>query len=405
MNYRILFSHYSLVDGGDACGFTRSIALAIGLANLGHDITFITMQRNTYKFPFKIYNRGNVKVYAFFEIFPYRFRKSGIGPISTFLKCIFILFKKFDIVHSDMGHRPASGLPCLLHRYLFKSIYISEWWEYFGIGGIYDDMPKWHKETIGRFDNIFEIKNKLCADGVVAISHELVRKAVNHGVKINNITILNGGSDTEKILFYESNNNYKKIFNLDKNLSWIGLVGFNKTEIENQNIILKAIVKINSDEEKIGIFTTGSILSYDEIIELGFTTRLFRQFGWIDYSEYSKLLSCADAFSIVLKNNLRNNARYPNKLGDYIAAGKPIIANPVGEVKYYIDKYPEVFYKVDEYAVDHVEYLILKLYNKIRTNNIDHRMIRNIAIENSWQNRATELSVFYNSIFVNSCKK
>ena len=146
---KLIVSHYGMLDGGDANGFTRNINLFSELVNFDYDITFITTQKKGFKLPYHKEFRSGVKIIAFPEIFPSRFRKGGIAPISTILKLLYVSFTKADVVYSDTGHRPNSGLPCKINRLFYNSVYISDWWEHYSIGGIYDDLPLLNQYSIG----------------------------------------------------------------------------------------------------------------------------------------------------------------------------------------------------------------------------------------------------------------
>lgn len=393
---KIIFCHYGMIDGGDACGFTRSFNLAKGLVDNGNQVYFLTTQKSRYKFPYYIENRGGVIIISFFELVPQRFRKGGFGIISTILKCVFVLFNKADVVHSDTGHRPSSGLPCIVHRRLYKSKYFSEWWEHFGKGGIYDDMPIWYKATIGTYDNIFEIRNKKKADGCIPISAELKRRAVKHNISEDKILVLNGGSDIENINFIKSPDQSKIHFNIPNDQFTIGIIGINDEEFINHKLLFDSVMKLVRSKYKIHIIATGSVSKkIMDRFKLSETPNI-TVFGWLPYSEFSMLITSVDMFALIQKNNLRNISRFPNKLGDYFAVGRPILTNLVGEVKSYVKKYPFAFYPIKSNDLSQITKVIKQAYEDWIGGKIDnHLEIRKIAIENSWYERAKELNEFY----------
>lgn len=55
--------------------------------------------------------------------------------------------------------------------------------------------------------------------------------------------------------------------------------------------------------------------------------------GWVDRKTYNLYLSSCDFFVLPLRNNFRNSARWPNKLSDYFVINRPVITNPVGDLK------------------------------------------------------------------------
>ena len=48
-------------------------------------------------------------------------------------------------------------------------------------------------------------------------------------------------------------------------------------------------------------------------------------------NELPVFLSAADIFSLPMENNLANLARFPHKIGDYLACGRPLVTTDVGD--------------------------------------------------------------------------
>jgi len=387
---KLIVSHYGMLDGGDANGFTRNINLFSELVNFGYDITFITTQKKGFKFPYHKEHRYGVKIIAFPEIFPSRFRKGGIAPISTILKLLYVSFTKVDVVYSDTGHRPNSGLPCKINRLFYNSIYISDWWEHYSKGGIYDDLPLLNQYTIGAFDNFNEIRNRKSADGCIAISQALRKRALKNHIEDSKILILNAGADTSKIPFH-SVNSQKAKYGIEESTFVVSIIGINQDEITNNNALIKAIRSLNDSGKRVILLTTGNL--DNKIIEKSAIVDFWKHYEWIPYEEFSEVISCADLFSLIQINNLRNNSRFPNKFGDYISAGRPIITNAVGDLKYYSDNYPNFFYVVEE-SDKEVRQKLEKAYDDWQNNEIDYELIRDLAINNSWFKRAEKLNKF-----------
>lgn len=395
MKKKILFSHFSVFKDG---GWYRSFSLAKGLVKCGNDVTFLTTQNKFEKFPYSVENIEGVNVVKVFDIGPKKLKKLGVSPLSVIIKLFFVLKFKFDIVHADSGHRPSSGFPCRLNRLIYKSKYITEWWDFFGKGGQYDSKPLLWKLTYGFYDNYMEKKDKKIADGVVPLSIFLKRRALDLGVNDNRILVLNGGADNEKINFYQDNTKFRKKFNIKKDAIVFCFVGMNKGEIDDIENFIKAFVALNN--KKFVLLTTGKKLSKntinyyklnDYIVELGF----------LNYGEeFSQALSCADYFISVLKNNKRNNGRWPNKIGDYLAAGRPVLISPVGDLLFYHKKYPRIFINVGNTKEENFNSL-KKLLSV--NENPDYNEIRKIS-ENyfDWNIKARMLNTFYNKLLTNN---
>ena len=386
---KVLFSHYGILDGA---GFSRSFLIAKGLADIGHKVTLITGQSAGFTFPYIKDVTGNLSIISFPDFSPISFRQAGLGILNIILKSLYATVNRFDIVHSDSGHRPSSGLPCIINRWIYKSKYISEWWDYFGKGGLYDQMPKLRRFFLGNYDNWSEIYNKKIADGVIALSEFTRQRAIQAGIKDKKIIIVHGGSDIENIEHYIDTKR-RGNFGIDPDCFLFGFIGIDEAEFNDLEPFVKAMQCIKKTQN-VKWFTTGSKLKRETLLRFNINDDLY-EFGWIDYSNYSDLISCADIFLLFLQPNLQNEARFPNKLGDYLAAGRLILTNGFGEINSYITNYPESFINVNWNSQD-IQRAIIELLDQKKNILINGGKSRDIAEKfNSWNLKALEVEKFY----------
>lgn len=398
---KMFISHYGMKDGGDANGFTRNINLFSELIKFGYEIEFLTTQKKGFKFPYEIETRSGVKIIAFPEIFPKRFRKGGISPLSTLMKIWYVLFNKADVVYSDTGHRPNSGWPCYVNRFAYNSLYLSDWWEHYSKGGIYDDLPTLNRLTIGQFDNLFEIRNRKLANGCIVISRTLKERAIANGIPKSNILLLNTGGDATKIPFFEINSQKEK-FGIQKDTFVIGIIGVNREEINNNKYLIEGVKYLNNLGKKTILLTTGNLKR--EIIETSIISDYWMHFEWIPYEKFAVAISCVDIFALIQIESLRNKSRFPNKFGDYLSAGRPVITNAVGDLQYYVKDNSEFFYVTDN-DKNFIYPIMVKAYEEWKNNKLNYKAIRSLAERNSWNNRAKLLDKFIKKIIINKNQK
>lgn len=391
---RILISHYSIKDGP---GFCRTGLLANGLAKLGNNVTLITTSKNIFPTGRNKYVeiRDNVKIIAFPDFLPTKMTKMGFGFLSLVFKIIFCSIIKFDIVHSDSGHRPSSGWPCIVNRVIFKSTYISEWWDYFGPEGMLKDKNIFFRILFSEYESWTEIHNKKISDGVVALSKYTRERAVSLGIENKKLEVIHGGADILNIK-YIPDHRFRPKFDLPTN-DLIGCaIGINDSELLDLLPLLESLPDLEK-EINLKIITTGEYISKSNWEKYQIKNS-FVEFGWIDYKILSELLSCADFFILLLKDNAINLARWPNKLGDYFAAGRIILTNNLGEVSDYTKRYPNSFV-ITQWDSDSVKHKIKELYNRKSKLIIDGAANRSIAENNlSWEMKSEQLLNFYRKI-------
>ena len=67
------------------------------------------------------------------------------------------------------------------------------------------------------------------------------------------------------------------------------------------------------------------------ITEAGFASQLVR-LGMLDRERMARAMACADVLLLPYTNRDVNLFRYPNKLGDYLSAGRAIVTNRTGDL-------------------------------------------------------------------------
>lgn len=394
----ILFSHYAIIDKQ---GFGRTFMLARELVANGNELTFLTsLPANKFKFPYYYEKRDGVHIYAFPDIVPDFMRRTGFGVLSTILKLFFIISRKFEIYHSDAGHRLSGGVPILIKKLFNRNlVYVCEWWDYFGKGGQYDTKSGFKKYTHGTYDLYFEIYEKKLANGVVCLSHGMLERAIQNKVN-SNLIVINGGADTKSIKFFATNK-HKKKFGITENSFTFGFIGMNNGEFHDIEPFVSSIRNLRKDGLQINWFTTGQKLSPKTKSTFQIEDEL-KEFGWVDYQTYSEVLSCADAFVLLQQENLMNYTRWPNKLGDYMAAGRPVLVNSFGEIKLYINRFKGPFFVVNptlESISQQIKHLIN--YHQYNPDSVIklRKHIRYIAVnELDWNLKAIQLEQFYKKI-------
>lgn len=397
-NLKVLICHYGIFKKG---GYSRNFNLAKGLVKLGHSVTLLTVS-NSIKvggLPYKEYLIEGVKVLVFYDFLPNFLLRGGFGFISIFAKLLYSSFNRFDIVQSDTGQRPASGLPCLINKLIHRAKYISEWWDYYGKGGHFDRKSKIKKYTIGIFDKIFEKNVRKFADGHVCLSEEMKSRALELNFIDEEITIINGGSDVDNIKFLESSR-YKENFGIKDDIITFGFINIEDSEIYDfKNFML--LFENNLLKDKIKCISFGTKLSNKTLTELKIINHIV-EIGWIDYEYESIKLSAVDFFVLMKEDNLINRTGWPNKTGDCLASGRQIITNGIGELNKYLEIFPDAFIYCEN-EINHLQNKVLELIE-----NFDHylakrKYCREIAEKFlSWQKKSEDLEKFYIKILGNN---
>jgi glycosyltransferase involved in cell wall biosynthesis len=385
---KILISHASVYK---KAGWGRIFPLAVGLAKIGNQVTIITTNPH-----FSIFIKreviNDVNIIIFPEIIPTRISRLGFGFESLILKVLFVIFKKYDIVHSDNGHRPLSGIPCRVHKRVHGSIYIAEWYDWYGKGGQYDSKKKLFKILLGRYELKYEIKDKVIADGIVVLS-EVLRSRAELIKPRDRIIKIQGGADVSAIPFLYDNSYLKSKYNISKDTLTFGYISLSNFRLAEILPFFNAITKYDlSIQIKILLFGEAN-LQVRQLSEEILNKIVF--FDWIDFSKDYEKLQLVDIFFLFKEDLLGNKAGWPNCLGDYLACGRPVLLNPVGEVVDFAKKYPFAFI-ISTTDADDISARIQYISDNMHLMREKGKSIRKLAEEIvSWEIKSQELYDFY----------
>lgn len=389
--YNILISHTSLFN---KAGWGRIFPLAVGLQKVGNQVTILTTNPKFSFFTKRLVISG-VVVIIFPEIIHSRISRLGFGFLSLILKIVYVINNRFDIVHSDNGHRPLSGIPCRLSKRLFGSVYIAEWYDWYGKGGQYDSKKKLFKWLFGAYEQRFEIRDKEIADGIVVLSEVLRNRALLFKNQ-NRIKLIHGGADVYHIPFIQDNSTVKQKYNISKDIITFGYISSDNYRMA-EILPLLAVVSKNGLTSKVKFLFFGSatLPIFDLTADIKNSIICY---GWVDYATDYEKLQCVDVFFLFKEEILGNRAGWPNCIGDYLACGRPVLLNPVGEIVEFANKYPNCFIESSlEYQdlSEKVDYIISNI-DQVRSRYGDIRKLAEDVI--SWENKSKELFEFYQYI-------
>lgn len=405
------------------------------------------------KFPYYLEHRQGVKIIAVSGVAPMKIRKFGYDPLAVFLRVIVALTQRFDIVHAD-GHRPAVLLPALIQRWIFGSWFVSEWWDLYGRGGYYDRKKRVWKWTVGSLDNLLEIRTHRTSNRLIVVSEELRARALNMGRPRDHVVKLWGASDVHGIEFTSDPLTYRKKFGLPEKAFILMASGMSAEELEVSRVLLQVMNEMNHagldglqqhsngdplDQPGNVLFVNVSNIKPNESKKqskkvqnkkvrnrkvrnrnernrnertyrtededvadwrmLYMREGVYRTVACVDYAEYGALLSCANAFVLLQDDSLKNRSRWPNCVGDFLAAGRPVLCNPVGEIAEFREKWPHAVWPVEKvYDEQSIREVLRDAMAGHRGNGSEFGRIRRSAEKDFlWKRRLKELMQMYDA--------
>lgn len=377
----------------DRKGYARNLCLARGLTKLGHDLTLLICND---KFRFERIRREGVKLVLLPELVSYRLRKGGLGLIDLLSRMPYMFMRQFDLVHADVGFRPASGIPAHLYSFLRDVPYVCDWWDWVGKGGMLDYRSSLYQHTLGAMDNYFEIWDKQHANGVVTISHLLQERAMSLGIPKERTRVIHGGADTwQKI--YQPPRALREEIGMDPSAFVVGFAGMGPHEYVSLIPFLESVPQLKRRFPKFQWFSTGDSMPAHALAQHGVGEE-YIDFGWLPYEQYGKHLAAANVLLLPMSNSTVDAARWPNKFGDYLAAGRPIIGSNVGEIARFSELYPGSVILAGDAPQEIGDAIVGVAENPVAAEEIGRRNLEIALTRYSWDHKAQELEDFYRQI-------
>jgi glycosyltransferase involved in cell wall biosynthesis len=270
--------------------------------------------------------------------------RTGWDPYDTWRRQNFLKGRHYDLIHA-FDCRPAVILPALAQRKRDGATLLTDWADWWGRGGVIDERPnKLIKFAFEGIETYFEEHYRTQANGLTVISDALHKRALSLGVRPERIAHLSGGADIEHIT-PRDRIAARRALGIPEHGPIVGFSGFVHYDLALLLEAFDELVRLRPDTR---LLLTGA--------RSPLVKRYARQGGWedrvieagvIDYAILPQYHACVDVFALPYADKLANRGRWPNKIGDYLAAGRPIVSNPVGDIKILFTSF-DIGYLTDE---------------------------------------------------------
>lgn len=325
---KILFLNHNLAGRGT---YFRCMGFARELVKLGHSVDLWTCSREpSWKGNHTI--EDGVCVWQTPRWAKGGKHDGGYAPVDIVARLFQSVPGNWDIVHA-FDHRPNVLLPWYsLRAYRTspnsKSIFLADWCDWWAGGGITTARRRF--AFIDRMEQRTEEGSKRMADGVTVISSVLEHRALNAGVQREKLLFLPSGVDIERFPLLDKAECRQKL-GLPPGRPLLGFVGFSLWDME---LLADTFERIR---ERI---PTSALLVIGGGVEEAAKTLFRHRFavgtdvflpGVVPFSEIPAWLGACDIQLLPMNNSTANLARLPNKLCDYMASGRPIVASDVGD--------------------------------------------------------------------------
>jgi len=99
----------------------------------------------------------------------------------------------------------------------------------------------------------------------------------------------------------------------------------------DEPLLMEAFARACRVNKNLYLLVAGAPLDWTTPEQHTATAGRVHHLGWQPFEHMNTVLGCADILLLPLTDVALNRARYPHKISDYMAAGRPVIASDVGE--------------------------------------------------------------------------
>lgn len=315
--------------------YWRALSLARGLARRGHQITVLATSQ-TRRMRFDVWPDAQVGV-TLVESPDMLWGplRSGWDLWNAISRIIWSHKQRFDLVHA-FESRPVSIIPALYWQRHRHTKLVLDWCDWFGRGGSVEERTNpLVRIALRPVETFFEERFRAQADGTTVINTTLRQKAIDLGVPPQKILLLRNGSDVERLLPHPQME-ARRVVGLPAGELIIGYVGvaFRK-DVE---LMARAFDLIRATEPGARLLLIGY---FNQPIErLVSSPEAIYRSGRLSYDELGLYLAACDVCWLPLCDSGANRGRWPLKLNDYMAVGRPVVATAVGDLTMFLQQYP-----------------------------------------------------------------
>jgi glycosyltransferase involved in cell wall biosynthesis len=366
--------------------YWRAFHLGRQLARAGHRVTLVAMARRA-RLRFATHSEEGMQIVAAPDMLwgPLR---SGWDPWESLRRCMWLQGRPFDLVHA-FECRPTVLVPAL-YAHRAGAALVLDWCDWFGRGGSVEERANPLVRAVLRpVETFFEERFRTRADGTTVICSTLHQKAIALGVPPETILPLRDGADVEGIVPGDQAAS-RAALGLPATAPIVGYVG--AIFPRDATLMAAAFDQIRQRQPTARLLLIGYVNARIESLVRDPTAILSS--GPLGYPDLSRYLAACDLCWLPYHDSGAGRGRWPLKLNDYMAAGRPTVASAVGDVADVLRAHDIGL--LARPTPEDLASKALELLGDSERRERQGRMARAVAVrEFDWRLRAARLEEFY----------
>ncbi|MBN1672225.1 MAG: glycosyltransferase [Kiritimatiellae bacterium] len=300
--------------------------------------------------------------------------------------------RHYDVIHC-LDTRPATIWPAYAYARRKGICIVSDWIDWWGRGGLITERrPSWYRLLFGGVETFFEEHYRPRLDGLTVVSHALLERAVGLGVRRERCKFIPGGVDMTVFGRVPGKEDCRARLGIAPNAPVLCFSGLDV--FYDLPLAVEAFRIVKTQRADAILLLVGPTPATLRRLIANCLAEGVLALGVVPFENLPYCLPAADVFIMPYSNRVSNVGRWPNKIGDYMACGRPTVSNPVGEVKWLFENH-EVGVLADHSAEAMAEAVMRLLRYRQRAHEIGARAKRTAEDMFSWDKQIVELERWY----------
>jgi glycosyltransferase involved in cell wall biosynthesis len=388
---KISFINHNVIGSGT---YLRAYALARHLAYLGHDITLLTTSKKK-RVNASFSEESGVKIVQFPDLFAKKLR-NGICPWNILHRILYLKNNKFDLIHA-FDTRPVVILPALYSKSRHQIPLVIDWADWWGRGGtIQQRSGRLYAASLGWIENFFEEYFRRFADASTTISTALFARLTRLGYPASRIMLLRQGTDFSPSIPFDVERCRKEL-RLDLQRVYIGHLG--TLFYKDADLLFEAmkIVAVRAKDAKLLLIGRHK-LPPNILRRAG---QCLMETGEISRDRMLIYLGACNILVLPLQINVANNGRWPSKVNDYFASGRPVVSTPIGDIRVIFEK-ERIGLLANDQPEDFADVLSRLIEDRPLQSRLAKRAWDYAQLNLNWERIAREMGLFYGRVIADS---
>lgn len=253
--------------------------------------------------------------------------RSGWDPWNALRRVGWLAGRRFDVVHA-FETRPTVLFPTLYEKKLRRTPVVLDWADWFGRGGSVEERPNPLLRALLRpVETFFEERFRAIADRTTVISTPLLERAIQLGVDPATVRVLPNGCNTRRF-FPVDRDAARRQVGIDHDGPLIGYCG--TIFARDAELMAAAFDRLHALRPDARLLIAGYFPA--DLRARVAAPHAVIQTGYVADHLLNDYLGACDLCWLPFCDSNANRGRWPMKLNDYMAVGRPTVATAVGDV-------------------------------------------------------------------------